>query len=148
MNRATGLLAILLATASAESAERQVIPLWADSEMPYAKSHTVEEYQDDNCWGGVPCVLQIAIPTLSLYLPDGDVNGMAVVILPGGGYQAEAVYHEGYDIAESLAAQGTVAAVLKYRLPSPETATKPWRVPEVDVREASEARFRKHFRCK
>jgi acetyl esterase/lipase len=136
MMRILSILVALLTAASATSEDRQVIPLWGDSELPFSKPHSIEEYQDDNCWGGVPCILQVVSPTLTLYLPDADPNGTAVLILPGGGYEAEAVYHEGYEIAEALAQQGSVAAVLKYRLPNPETATEPWRVPEIDVRQA------------
>ncbi len=53
-----------------------------------------------------------------------------------GGYEVEAIYHEGFEIAEALAARGTAAAVLKYRLPSPETATHPELVPLADIRRA------------
>jgi acetyl esterase/lipase len=136
MKRILGTLVVLLTAASALSGDRQVIPLWGDSEPPYAKPHSIKEYQDDNCWGNVSCIHQVVTPTLTLYLPEGEPNGTVVVVLPGGGYEVEAVYHEGYEIAELLAAQGTVAAVLKYRLPNPETSTEPWRVPEVDVRRA------------
>ncbi len=129
-------LVVLLTAASALAGDKPVIPLWGDSEYPYAKPHSIEEYQDDNCWGNVSCIHQVVNPTLTLYLPETEPNGTAVVVLPGGGYEVEAVYHEGYEIAEFLAAQGTVAAVLKYRLPNPETATEPWRVPEIDVRRA------------
>jgi acetyl esterase/lipase len=78
----------------------------------------------------------VATPTLALYLPETEPNATAVVILPGGGYEVEAVYHEGYEIAELLARRGSVAAVLKYRLPNPESATQPQQVPAVDVRQA------------
>jgi acetyl esterase/lipase len=136
MKRILSTLVVLLTAASALSEDRQVIPLWGDSEPPYAKPHSIKEYQDDNCWGNVPCIHQVVTPTLTLYLPEGEPNGTVVVVLPGGGYEVEAVYHEGYEIAELLAEQGTVAAVLKYRLPNPETSTEPWRVAEVDVRRA------------
>lgn len=128
-------LCALLIAVSPDSVAQQIIPLWGETEAPYAKAHSIEEYEDD-CWGDVRCAHQVVTPTLTLYLPNGEANGTAVVILPGGGYEVEAVYHEGYEIAESLAAQGSVAAVLKYRLPNPEAATEPWRVPEVDVRHA------------
>jgi len=136
MKSSLPVLVSLLTALSTVSEARQVLPLWDEGDPPYAKPHTIEEYQDDACWGDVSCVHQVVTPTLTLYLPDTDANGTVVVILPGGGYEVEAVYHEGYEIAELLAGQGTVAAVLKYRLPNPETSTEPWRVPEVDVRQA------------
>jgi acetyl esterase/lipase len=128
-------LCLLLTAVSPRSEAQQVIPLWSDSEPPYARSHSIEEYEAD-CWGGAICAYQVVKPTLTLYLPAAEPNGTAVVILPGGGYEAEAVYHEGYEIAELLARQGSVAAVLKYRLPNPQTATEPERVPAADVRQA------------
>lgn len=125
-------LAILGAPGFASA--QQVIALWGESEPPYYKPHDVQEYQDD-CWLAV-CAYQVTHPTLTLYPPEGDASGAAVVILPGGGYEVEAVYHEGYEIAEALSRQGTFAAVLKYRLPSPVTSTQPEQVPSSDVRQA------------
>jgi acetyl esterase/lipase len=113
---------------------QQVIPIWGDEPPPYYKPHTVEEYEA-LCWK-VTCAYRVVNPTLTLYLPKSESNGTAVIVLPGGGYEAEAVYHEGYEIAEALALQGTTAAVLKYRLPNPETSTKPELVPNADVRRA------------
>lgn len=113
---------------------QQVIPLWGGDDPPFYKSHTNSEYEAP-CWQ-VVCAYQVSEPTLTLYLPPGESNGKAVVVLPGGGYETEAVYHEGYEIAESLANRGTVAAVLKYRLPNPATSTRPEKAPLLDVRQA------------
>lgn len=119
---------------SLTSQAQQVIPIWGEDAPLYSKPHQVEEYEAD-CWEAV-CAYQIVNPTLTLYTPQGQGNGNAVIILPGGGYEAEAIYYEGFEIAETLAKRGTAAAVLKYRLPNPETATKPERVPLSDVRQA------------
>jgi acetyl esterase/lipase len=127
-------LCLMLAALSAPAQARQVIPLWGEKTPPFSKANSMEEYEAD-CWG-VICVHQVVHPTLTLYLPDGEANGTAVVILPGGGYEVEAVYHEGYEIAEALSRRGTVAAVLKYRLPNPESATQPEKAPVADVRQA------------
>jgi len=115
-------------------AQPPVIPIWGDEDPPYFKPHSVEEYEAD-CFE-VVCAYQVSDPTLTLYVPENRSNGTAVLVLPGGGYEVEAVYHEGYEIAEALSRSGTVAAVLKYRLPSPETATHPELVPAADVRQA------------
>ena len=58
-----------------------------------------------------------------------------MLVLPGGGYDVVAIFHEGSEIAEALASKGTTAAVLKYRLPNPETSTHPERVSLSDVRQ-------------
>jgi acetyl esterase/lipase len=115
-------------------AQQPVIPIWGDEDPPYFKPHTIEEYEAD-CFE-VVCAYQVSQPTLTLYVPENRSNDAAVLVLPGGGYEVEAVYHEGYEIAEALSRSGTVAAVLKYRLPSPETSTHPELAPPADVRQA------------
>jgi len=127
-------LILALSVFSPLSVARQVIPVWGETVPPFSKVHTLEEYEEP-CWQ-VKCAYQIVNPTLTLYAPEGKGDGNMVVILPGGGYEAEAVYHEGYEIAEALARRGTAAAVLKYRLPNPETATNPELVPLTDLRQA------------
>jgi acetyl esterase/lipase len=58
------------------------------------------------------------IPTLTAYLPAGDLaTGAAMVVCPGGGYGALAP-HEGQDYALWLNEQGIAGFVLKYRLGS------------------------------
>jgi acetyl esterase/lipase len=63
-------------------------------------------------------VRNVSEAEMYVYLPKIGVNtGAAVVICPGGGYMIEAMDHEGYEMAEWLAAQGVAGIVLKYRLP-------------------------------
>lgn len=126
---------LLLAAINTPLLAQQVIPVWGDQTPVYALDHDLEEYETD-CWGDVRCVRQVVHPTLTLYLPQGAIFDTAVVILPGGGYEGEAVYHEGYEIAQAFAIQGITAAVLKYRLPNPQTASRPELVPGADVRKA------------
>jgi acetyl esterase/lipase len=127
-------LCLTLAVSSPPALAQQVIPLWGDEAPPYSKPHTLEEYEAP-CWQ-VNCAYQVVNPTLTLYTAWGRENGTVVVVLPGGGYEAEAIYHEGFEIARALAEHGTTAAVLKYRLPNPETATKPEKAALSDVRRA------------
>jgi acetyl esterase/lipase len=57
------------------------------------------------------------IPSMTVYLPRATPAGMcAVIILPGGGYQALAMNHEGRQVANYLNAAGIAAFVVKYRL--------------------------------
>ena len=58
------------------------------------------------------------IPTLTIFDPQqGDGNGSAVVIFPGGGYTWLAANLEGRQIADWFAARGFRAFILCYRLP-------------------------------
>jgi len=57
------------------------------------------------------------IPQIRIYPADpAKANGCCVVILPGGGYGALAVDHEGQQVANWLNSIGVTAAVVTYRL--------------------------------
>ena len=57
-------------------------------------------------------------PSIRVFLPEASkANGMAVVILPGGGYSHLAMDHEGYDWAPFFNEKGIAVIVLKYRMP-------------------------------
>ena len=56
-------------------------------------------------------------PSLTIYRPaEGQANGAAVVICPGGGYGHLADVKEGSDVAAWLNSLGVTGCVLKYRL--------------------------------
>jgi acetyl esterase/lipase len=116
------------------SQSRQVFKLWGVGEKPYHKENDLQEYEEE-AWG-IRTVHNITEPTLTVYPAREENTGKAVVIIPGGGYEFVALYHEGYDLAEVLANQGITAAVLKYRLPNPKTSDHPEWVPQTDARRA------------
>lgn len=106
--------------------------LWPDA-IPMALNAVNTEFEAD-CFG-VQCAYEVSQPTLSFYPAEGENTGVTLLILPGGGYTVEAIYHEGHDVAQYLASQGISAAVLKYRIPNPIHAEKPWEVPLADARQ-------------
>ena len=116
------------------SAQEVVYKLWEGQEKPFYKENNLKEYEEE-AWG-TKCVFDITEPTLTVYKAEGDNTGKAVIIIPGGGYELVAMYHEGYDLAEELAKQGITAAVLKYRLPKTESSDQPHLVPLTDARRA------------
>jgi acetyl esterase/lipase len=115
---------------------QQEIELWPDQAPPYSKPVENAEYVDD-CWGGVRCAHAVTNPTLTLY-PSGEDSQTWLLVMPGGGYDVVAIYHEGSEIAEAFVERGIPAAVLKYRVPDIRTATKPEKVPFADLRRALE----------
>jgi acetyl esterase/lipase len=116
------------------SGAQDVYRLWEGQTKPYAKENNLKEYEKES-WG-VLCVFDVTEPTLTVYKATGKNSGKAVIIIPGGGYSAVTLYHEGYTVAKILADQGITAAVLKYRLPNPETSVQPQSVPLSDARRA------------
>ena len=81
----------------ARTEETRTFPLWENA-APGAAGH---EDRD--------------IPTLTYY-PAYHAIPTAIIIAPGGGYQALAMNHEGRQVANFLNAMGITAFVLKYRL--------------------------------
>ncbi|HPP01115.1 MAG TPA: alpha/beta hydrolase [bacterium] len=55
-------------------------------------------------------------PALTVYLPEGNATGAAVVICPGGGYGGLAMDHEGRQVAQWLNQAGIAGLILKYRI--------------------------------
>jgi acetyl esterase/lipase len=113
---------------------QEVINLWGKDEKPYYKENALKEYEKEAY--DTTCVFNITEPTLTIYKAKGINTGKAVLILPGGGYSLVAMYHEGFDLAELLAETGITAALLKYRLPNPQSSDQPHLVPLTDARRA------------
>lgn len=113
---------------------QDVYKLWEGQKKPFYKENELKEYEKES-WN-VMCVFNVTEPTLTVYKAEGRNTGKAVIILPGGGYSLVAIYHEGHDLAGVLTKQGITTAVLKYRLPNPETSDQPHMVPLTDTRKA------------
>ncbi|WP_161887814.1 alpha/beta hydrolase [Pontibacter russatus] len=87
--------------------------------------------------GGIMRVSKVRNPSLAVFLPPKEkATGTAVLICPGGGYGIIAIDHEGYDVAKAFNEQGIAAFVLKYRLPSDKTSSKPEIAPIQDAQQA------------
>jgi acetyl esterase/lipase len=125
---------VLLSTMFRESAAQDTFDLWEGEDIPFSKASDLKEYEEE-AWG-VMCAYDVTEPTLTVYPAQGNNSGKAVILIPGGGYSLVAIYHEGHDLANVLAAQGITAAVLKYRLPNPKSSDQPEMVPLTDGRRA------------
>ena len=131
-HRLTLVFLLLAATQVAMAAE--VIELWQGGQAPYYKANTLAE-RETEVWNTV-VVENVTHPTVSIFAAQGENTGIGVLIIPGGNYSVVAIHHEGYDVAQALAAQGITAAVLKYRLPNPLSSDQPGLVPLSDSRRA------------
>lgn len=102
------------------------LPLWPGG-VPESNGILVQESRNESGH-----FQHVTVPSIYVYKPDSEKNnGSAVVICPGGGYAVEAFVHEGTDIAQWLASNGTTGIVLKYRLPNQHHA-----IPLMDAQEA------------
>jgi acetyl esterase/lipase len=59
----------------------------------------------------------VSRPTMTIYPPRGRNTRAAILVLPGGGYQAVAMDLEGTEICDWITQQGVTCIVLKYRVP-------------------------------
>lgn len=62
-------------------------------------------------------VVNVSQPTMTVYSPKGTNTGVAVIVFPGGGYNALALDLEGTEICDWLNSRGITAVLLKYRVP-------------------------------
>jgi acetyl esterase/lipase len=101
---------------SASLQAQKVIPLYNGKAPGSENWNWSEKSSDKNLWN-TPLVYNVANPTLTVFEPaKGKANGTAIVIVPGGGFQALSITKEGTDMAKWMAEKGVTAFVLKYRL--------------------------------
>lgn len=111
-----GILIFLLSTtATCLAADApQTLDVWPGK--PPGESATAEQEQ----WQGKR-VTHVTHPTIEIFRPQKDQNmGVAVLVCPGGGYQALMMDYEGEDVARWLNSIGITGVVLKYRVPAPK----------------------------
>jgi len=63
-------------------------------------------------------VVNVSKPTMTVYSPKGTNTRVAVIVFPGGGYNALAMDLEGTEICDWLNSKGMTAVLLKYRVPT------------------------------
>jgi acetyl esterase/lipase len=59
----------------------------------------------------------VSRPTMTIYQPKGRNTRAAILVLPGGGYEAVAMDLEGTEICDWVTTRGVTCIVLKYRVP-------------------------------
>jgi acetyl esterase/lipase len=60
----------------------------------------------------------VSRPTLTVYSPQGQNTGAAIIVFPGGGYQILAIDLEGTEVCDWLRSRGITCILLKYRVPN------------------------------
>ena len=105
-----------------EGGQSQVVTLWSSGAPDSAVKFSPETVRLND--EGEHIVSNVHAPSLSVFLPaPGKATGAAVVVVPGGGHTELWMDHEGYHVAQFLAAHGVAAFVLKYRLARAKDST-------------------------
>lgn len=66
---------------------------------------------------GTQTVLNVTDPTMTVYPPEGENTGVAMVVFPGGGFRVLAMDLEGTEICDWITSHGITCILLKYRVP-------------------------------
>jgi acetyl esterase/lipase len=107
---------LLLLASSAVFSQHKVLQLYPGS-APGSESWNWSEAENDSNMFHTKVVYNVTHPSLTVFLPDpGEVNGTAIIICPGGGFQMLSINSEGFDEAKWLSKKGVTCFVLKYRL--------------------------------
>ena len=101
---------------------RPTIPIWPSTPPDASPSSTPEVDTSNPSSGNVagrPVVRlgHVSIPTLTVYQPESNPTGTAVVVFPGGGYSILAIDLEGTEVCQWLNGIHITCLVLKYRVP-------------------------------
>jgi acetyl esterase/lipase len=101
--------------------EGNQVPLWPDGlAIQRPESDKPEEVGNGSrLVAGRPWTWasHVSRPTMTIYPPKGRNSGAAILVLPGGGYEAVAMDLEGTEICDWITKQGVTCIVLKYRVP-------------------------------
>ena len=131
-------LAVLLASASALAqstslpadaafawpppASRPTLTLWPGTPpdaLPDSQPEADTSTPASDKIAGRPLVRlgHVSTPTLTLYQPDQNPSGTAIVVFPGGGYSILAIDLEGTEVCQWLNSIHVACMLLKYRVP-------------------------------
>ena len=119
------LAAAFLLQASISSAEgwqapggAEQVPLWPDK-LAIARPEVTGPEHVELGKGQRPAtwVSNVIRPTITIFRPQANTTGAAVLVFPGGGYKQLAIDLEGTEVCDWLTAKGITCAVLKYRVP-------------------------------
>lgn len=99
-------------TTTASASAPMVIPLWEGGAPGFeARKDEPEKVENGS-------ITNIHFPTLTAFIPPKDkANGVAIIVVPGGGLAKLGFQNGGVEPAQFLCERGYSAFVLKYRLP-------------------------------
>lgn len=104
------------------SPEHTQVPIWPTGKMPNPLPDTKPERiktVTDRLIAGKPwnAIYDVSQPTMTVYSPQANNSGVAIVVFPGGGFNGLAIDLEGTEVCTKLASQGITCVLLKYRVP-------------------------------
>ena len=98
-------------------------PLWPGTPpdpLPASPPETTRTATNPARFAGRPVtgVLNVTIPTITVYPPKGASKRAALLVFPGGGFQQLAIDLEGTEACDWITARGIACVLVKYRVPN------------------------------
>ena len=99
------------------------VPIWPhaapDPEETTRKPEVVRTRRTPEALAGdvSQTVLEVSVPTMTIYPPKGRNTGAAMVVFPGGGFVVLAMTLEGTEICDWISSRGITCILSKYRVP-------------------------------
>ena len=119
---------------TAGAGAQELVPLWKDDAIP---NYQAQQGQEQTIRDHLLVFRNVQKPALEVFLPPEHLaNGMAVLVLPGGGYSQVSYGWEGTTYAEWFNSLGIAAFVLKYRMPQAESVITSYKAPIQDAQRA------------
>lgn len=131
---AWSLLASALVAASVQAHGQPTLDVWPGKPPGETAAVGNESTEIKGDKRKVKIVTKVTQPTITVYRPQHNNTGTAVLICPGGGYNVLAIDLEGEEVAAWLNSIGVTGIVLKYRVPRP--ADKTHALPLMDAQRA------------
>ena len=96
-----------------------VVPGARPVDGPEIAGAVVDSAGNNRLVGGKPWMYvdKVSQPTMTVYSPQGNNTGVAIVVFPGGGYNILAIDLEGTEVCDWLTTRGITCVLLKYRVP-------------------------------
>jgi len=86
--------------------------------VTWAPESVLTRYTPEAVGGTISqAVLDVSVPTMTVFPPKGHNTGAAVIVFPGGGFRALALTIEGTEICAWITAKGMTCILSKYRVP-------------------------------
>lgn len=95
-----------------------VIRIWEGRDVPFHPAEDGQYHEDCTTNGWCIFVSCIMEGSMIHYPASGNGPHPTVVVCPGGGYEGQAIKHEGVDVCSWLNTIGCSAFLLKYRAPN------------------------------
>ncbi len=124
----------LISAFSSALAQTEILPIYPDGKIPLNKNCGVAEKVDTTTGGHPNHIRNVRKPEIWYWKSmKPHKKRVAVLIIPGGGYEFLSVENEGRKVAEKVLNEGYDAFVLKHRLPDETCMESPAWVPLTDA---------------